>query len=272
MQELLVRKQAQDLESALDTLVRSSFTIDPEVMNNLKGVQGIFGEIVKDLEDRAVDKSRGQMREIMRRFNLLAMDLMRAQDQQSQSSSSPQNAMQQFKQLMQRQLSLYQQMQKMQQMSPQDAQTMQQLQKMAMEQRMVREALEKLMRESKNQMQTLGRMDDVLKDMEDLETKILDPNLRREVAEKQKEIYDRMLKATKSLKKRDEESEERKAEKVKRELVQTEPDKPLPQLGSNSVDLSKDFLGELKEGFPRTYEPELRDYYKSLNLYGTENR
>ncbi|HNV71250.1 MAG TPA: hypothetical protein PKO06_16215, partial [Candidatus Ozemobacteraceae bacterium] len=273
MQELLVKKQAQDLETALDTLVRSSFTIDPDVMNHLKGVQNVFSDIVKDLEDRAIDKSRGQMREIVRRFNLLAMDLMRAQDEQSQnSSSSPQNALQQFKQLMQRQLSLHQQMQKMQQMNPQDAQMMQQLQKMAMEQRMIREALEKLMRESKQQMQTLGRMDDVLKDMEDLETKILDPNLRRDVAKKQKDIYDRMLKATKSLKRRDEESEERKAEKVKRELVQTEPEKPLPQLGSNSVDLSKDFLGELKEEFPRTYEPELRDYYKSLNLYGTENR
>ncbi len=273
MQELLVKKQAQDLENALDTLVRSSFTIDPDLMNHFKGVQGLFGTIVKDLEDRAIDKSRGQMREIVRRFNLLAMDLMRAQDDQSQNSSSnPRNALQQFKQLMQRQLSLYQQMQKMQQMNPNDARTMQQLQQMAMEQRMIREALEKLMRESRRQNQTLGRMDDVLKDMEDLETKILDPKLRREVAEKQKDIYDRMLKATKSLKRRDEESEERKAEKVKRELVQTEPEKPLPQLGSNSVDLSKDYLGELKEEFPRTYETELRDYYKSLNLYGTENR
>jgi len=107
----------------------------------------------------------------------------------------------------------------------------------------------------------------VLKEMQDLETKTLDPRLRREVAERQKSVYDRMLKAQKSIRNREEESEERKAVKA-REIVQTAPDKPLPQIGTDSRDLSRDFLGESREEYPKNFETLLREYYKSLSLSG----
>jgi len=267
--QVLVRDQAKSLEDALETLVRSSFSVNPDVLLPLKGVQGMFSEIVKDLEDRAISKSRREQREIIRRFNLLAMELMRAQDQSSspsQSGSTPTDFLKQFKNLTRRQLSLYQQtMQR--QMSQSDQRIMEQMKKQALEQRRVREALERLMREGKDQKQLLGRMDDVMKDMQDLETKLLDPNKRRDVAEKQKSVYDRMLKAQKSLKNREEESEERKAEKA-RDLAQAPIEKALPSAGSDTRDLSKDFLGEIKEDYPKSYEPLLNDYFKSLSLYG----
>lgn len=268
--QVIVRQQASDLENALETLVRSSFTIDPTVLQPLQGVQPMFNEIIKNLEDRAIGKSRSDQREIIRRFNLLAMELLRAQDQ-SQSSQNNQNAasaMQQFKDLTRRQLSLYQQTMR-QQRSPADQRMMEEMRRMAMEQRKIREALEQMMREGKQQMQTLGRLDDVLKDMQDLETKMLDPKLRREVAEKQKAVYDRMLKAQKSIKNREEESEERKGAKA-REIVQTAPEKPLPQIGTDSRDLSRDFLGESREEYPKNFESLLRDYYKSLSLSGEQ--
>lgn len=265
--QVIVRQQAADLENALETLVRSSFSIDPSVLQPLQGVQPMFNEIVKNLEDRAIGRSRQDQREIIRRFNQLAMELLRAQDQsQSQSNQSAASAMQQFKDLTRRQLSLYQQMMR-QQRSPADQRMMEEMRRMAMEQRKIRESLEQLMREGKQQMRTLGRLDDVLKDMQDLETKTLDPRLRREVAERQKSIYDRMLKAQKSIRNREEESEERKAVKA-REIVQTAPDKPLPQIGTDSRDLSRDFLGESREEYPKNFETLLREYYKSLSLSG----
>lgn len=268
--QVLVKEQAKSLEEGLETLVRTSFMVDPEVLDSLKGVQGIFAEIVKNLEDRALGQSRQQQREVIRRFNLLAMDLMRAQDSPPQSaqaqSNNPRNFLQQFKDLTRRQLSLYQKSLQ-QQMSGRDQKTLEQLRQMALEQRMIREALEQLMREGKQQRQLLGRMDDVLEDMKDLETKILDPNLKREVAEKQKSVYDRMLRAQKSLRNRDEESEERKAEKAS-DVKQPRADKPLPELGTDTRDLSRDFLSDLKEDFPKSYETQLNDYFKSLSLYG----
>ncbi|HNW35346.1 MAG TPA: hypothetical protein PKM25_10470, partial [Candidatus Ozemobacteraceae bacterium] len=201
------------------------------------------------------------------RFNLLAMELLKAQDQsQSKNNQNAARSMQQFKDLTRRQLSLYQQTMQ-QQRSPVDQRMMEDMRRMAMEQRKIREALEQLMREGKQQMQTLGRLDDVVKEMQDLETKTLDPRLRREVAEKQKAIYERMLKAQKSIKNREEESDERKAAKA-REIVQTAPDGPLPEIGTDSRDLSRDFLGESREEYPKNYEPLLREYYKSLSLSG----
>ncbi|MBF0546865.1 MAG: hypothetical protein HQM08_20665 [Candidatus Riflebacteria bacterium] len=268
--QMLVKRQAERLEEALETYVKMSFAVDPSVLLPLKGVQEMLSDTIKDLEDRQIEKSRDTQREIIKRFNRLAMELMRAQDQQQNSSQAmnPKNALQQFKQLTQRQLSLYQQTQK-NSLSPADQQEMERLRQMAMEQRMIRESLERLMHESKEQMQTLGRMEDVMNDMEKLETKILDPKLKREVAEKQKSIYERMLKAQKSLKDRDEKSEERKAQKAG-EISQVSPDKPLPQAGSETRDLSRDFLREMREKYPKSYENEIRDYYKSLNLYNTE--
>ncbi|HNW11083.1 MAG TPA: hypothetical protein PKI71_06940, partial [Candidatus Rifleibacterium sp.] len=109
----------------------------------------------------------------------------------------------------------------------------------------------------------------VMKDMQDVETQILNPEMRQKVAEKQKSIYDRMLRAQKAIKDRDEESEERKARKAS-EIIQQQPDKPIGEIGSDTRDLSKDFTGDLKEEFPPSYKPLLNDYYKSLNIYGGE--
>jgi hypothetical protein len=265
--QLLVKTQGQNLHDALDAFVRSSFSINPEIMTPLNGTQRIFSEVVKDLEDRALEKAKTNQREIIRRFNHLAIELMKAQDQsQNSSSSNPMDALQQFKELTQRQLSLYQQMEK-QKMSPANQQLMEQLKRMAMEQRKVREGLEKVTRENKGGRNVLGRLEDIINEMTDLETKILDPELRREVTERQKAVYDRMLKAQKSIRNRDEEEDERKAERA-REIFQPEPEQPLPELGTDSRDLSRDYLSDLNEEYPRTYEKEIQDYYKSLNLLG----
>lgn len=266
--QVLVKQQANELEQDLEKYVRSSFAIDPATIEVIKGSQGILADIVKNLEDRALSVAREDQYEIVRRFNQLVKELMRAQDQSggSGSSSNPMDALQQFKNLTRRQLSLYQQMMQ-RQMSPQNSQTIEEMKRMAMEQRQVREALEKLMRESREQMNSLGRLEDVTQDMKDAETEMLSPELRKKVAEKQKSIYDRMLRAQKAIKNRDEESEERKAERAK-EIIQQAPDKPLGEIGSDSRDLSKDFLGDLKEEFPASYKPMLNDYFKSLNIYG----
>jgi hypothetical protein len=266
--QVLVKQQGSRLINSIEKYIRTSFAIDPSVLDCVKETQTIFSRIVKNLEDRAIQKSRTEQSEIMRKFNKLAIELLKAQDNSnnSSSSSSPQNALQQFKNLTRRQLSLYQKM-KRQQGMPANQQTMEQLRKMAMEQRQIREALEKLMRESRQQMNTLGRLDDVLDEMKDIETKSLDPKLRRKIAEKQKKIYERMLKAQKSIKNREEESEERKAKKAI-ERIQQKVDKPLPKVGSETRDLSKDFLGETREEYPKAYKDLLGDYYKSLNIYG----
>ncbi len=267
--QVLVKQQGAELEVDLDQLIKSSFAVDPTAVEAIKGSQRLFSNIVKNLEDRALDQAWEDQQEIIRSFNRLAAELMRAQDKSgnSGSSSNPMDALQQFKNLTRRQLSLYQQMMK-RQMSP-GGQSPEEMKRLAMEQRQIREALEKLMRENRQQMNSMGRLEDVMKDMQDVETQILNPEMRQKVAEKQKSIYDRMLRAQKAIKDRDEESEERKARKAS-EIIQQQPDKPIGEIGSDTRDLSKDFTGDLKEEFPPSYKPLLNDYYKSLNIYGGE--
>ena len=69
----------------------------------------------------------------------------------------------------------------------------------------------------------------------------------------------------------EENEEERKAQRA-RELHQQEPEKPIGDIGSNSLDLSKDFTGDLREEYSENYKSLLNDYYKSLNIYGGEQR
>ena len=273
VQQVLVKQQGLSLQEDLNQLIKSSFAIDPKVIEAINGTQEMFSDIVKNLEDRALESAKKDQYEMIRRFNKLAADLMRAQENsgQSQSSSSQMSPMQQFKDLTRRQLSLYQQMMKQQQMPQFMPQGSQQLKEMAMKQRYIRESLDQLMREHRQQMNNLGRMNDVIEDMEDVETKILDPALREKVAEKQKSIYERMLKSQKAIKNRDEEDEERKAQKS-REIYQQEPEKPIGDIGSGSIDLSKDFTGDLREEYPDSYKNLLNDYYKSLNIYGGDKK
>ncbi len=80
-----------------------------------------------------------------------------------------------------------------------------------------------------------------------------------------------MLKSQKAIKNRDEEDEERKARKA-REISQQEPEKPIGDIGSGSIDLSKDFTGDLREEYPESYKTLINDYYKSLNIYGGDQR
>src|SRR5690606_17678519 len=131
----------------------------------------------------------------------------------------------------------------------------------------IREALEKLMREGQK-LNSMGRMDDVIKDMQDLETEILEKNLQKKVAEKQKSIYDRMLKAQKAIKNRDEDSEERSATNSREIIRQELPSADIENVGSDTRDLSKDYTTDLKEDFPDSYKTLLDEYYKSLNIYG----
>ncbi len=267
--QVLVKQQGLSLQEDLDQFVKNSFALDPTIIECINETQKIFSDIVKQLEDRAIIDAKKNQRQIMRKFDELAANLMRAQDGygNGNNSSSPMTPMQQFKNLTRRQLSLYQQMQR-QQFMPQGEQ---QLKQMAMEQRHIRESLEQLMREHRQQMNNLGRMNDVIEDMKDVETKILDPTMREKVAEKQKSIYERMLKSQKAIKNRDEEDEERKAQKA-RELFQQEPEKPIGEIGTGSIDLSKDFTGDLREEYPESYKKLLNDYYKSLNIYGGEQK
>ena len=271
VQQVLVKQQGRSLQEDLEQLVKGSFSVEPTVIEAISGTQELFSNIVKNLEDRAMNSAWKDQFEIIRRFNKLASDLMRAQENsggQGDGQSSPGNAMQMFKNLTQRQLSLYRQMMQ-QQLMPQGSQALRQ---MAMEQRHIRESLEQLLREHRQQMNSLGRMNDVIDDMKDVETKILDPSMREKVKEKQKSIYDRMMRSQKALKNRDEENEEERKAQRARELHQQEPEKPIGDIGSASLDLSKDFTGDLREEYSENYKSLLNDYYKSLNIYGGEQR
>lgn len=264
--QVLIRQQANELKRMLENYIRTSFHMDPDVLTPVRGTIRILNQTVKNLEDRHMKEARDKQLQIIKSYNDLAAELMRTQEQASSSSGDSMCPMQQFQNLTQRQLSLHQEMMKKQSMQP-NQQMLEELKQMSMRQRRVREALEQLMRESGEQMQTLGRLDEILRDMLKLETEILDPELRREVADQQRDIYERMLRAQQSIRDRDEESEERRSTPAS-EIIQQDPDLPAIDPGVLRTEDMADYLRDLREEYPEAYRQIINDYFRALSIYG----
>lgn len=265
---------AKNYEIALENLLKVDLLMPMDLSKKIKGTQRIFADIIKNLEDRSIGAARNQQKDIINKFNELALDLIKLQEDINSSisisnSTNTANFIEQFKELTKRQLSLYQK--NMQKLNSADKNLLQDLIGMSLEQRFIRESLQQLKSDAQRQINLLGRMDDIISEMKDIETQILDPNQQRKAAERQKSVYEKMLRAQKSLKKADEENEQRKAERPSEHLKQVQTNNQLPELQKDIQDYSKDFLSDLKEDYPKSYEKHLNDYFKSLSLFGGLN-
>ena len=270
VKQLSLRKQAERLDRHVKEMVTQTFSADMSLTRITEKAPELFADIIVNLENRQLAKARLDQYIIINMYNKLAAELMRTQENMGEDSSggSSDSPFQQFQNLTRRQLQLYQK--NMRQQMQLGVQSQEELQQLAIEQQHIRQSLEQIMQSLRQTGSTRGRLNDITQEMEDIETEILDPALKREVAEKQKEVYEKMLKAQKSLRRRDdeEESEERKAVTPESSIKQVQADTPVDDSGNLQQDLSKDFLSDLPEDYPPEYKNLINDYFKSLNIYG----
>jgi hypothetical protein len=139
----------------------------------------------------------------------------------------------------------------------------QSLSQLAFEQELIRRALEQMLRQGGRETQPLAdQLGGVPEEMEQVEDELRSGVAERRTIEHQEEILEKMLEAQRSLYTRDQEREERQAE---RPTTWTPPPSPPPLspslLRAPSVNMrSRSAQSEL----PRGYEDLVREYFRAL--------
>jgi hypothetical protein len=136
------------------------------------------------------------------------------------------------------------------------------IEKLAGEQGAIRKSLEQLNQEFGNSRQVLGRLDDIAKEMKEIEEALADGNVGEDTQQRQLRIFSRMLQASRSLQRRDY-TEQRQATTAETEVTHIPTSLPAELLNdrTNLEDRLNEYLGE---GYPEQYREQIRAYFKAL--------
>jgi hypothetical protein len=134
--------------------------------------------------------------------------------------------------------------------------------RLAGEQGAIRKSLEQLANEFGDSRQIMGRLDDIAREMKEVEEALAEGNVGDETLERQLKVYSRMLQATRSLQRKDF-SEQRKAESATETQVFMPPALPADLLQDRGQleDRLNRYLGT---DYPEQYERQIKAYFKAL--------
>jgi len=218
------------------------------------------------------DLSLGKVRaeESMGHLNRSVVELLRSQESHSSACQNPQgqnNGMNQLQKMTDQQRGLNQQTEQLSLPSwnPSDLSMEQraELGRLAAEQQQVRKGIEQLQEEVDGTGEILGRLDDVMEEMRQVERDLEEANLSDETREKQERILSRMLDAQRSLRERGYRRERRSRAGEEYELRQAAP---LPRTISEAEEqMREDQLRMPGFVYPPEYEELIRSYFRALS-------
>jgi hypothetical protein len=136
----------------------------------------------------------------------------------------------------------------------------QQLQRLAARQRELRQALESLQGEAEAG-KFQGLMDEMIKEMEEMEQDLFQYKVSRDLIERQKKAISRLLDSQRSIR-REDYSKERKSKPGQDDLERLRP-APLTQEYTKD-ELREMLQQELRKPYPKEYEIYIREYFKAL--------
>jgi hypothetical protein len=138
------------------------------------------------------------------------------------------------------------------------------LQQLAVEQSLIKDASERLASKLDEKAQTMGSLEEVAKEMQEVEKTLQEGYVDKETLDKQKRILTRLLEYEKSMKNQD--YDKKREAKVGRDYVIEKPSGELPP-DANRIPKQLDtmFTPSPKEQWPTQYRELIKMYYKSLS-------
>lgn len=130
------------------------------------------------------------------------------------------------------------------------------------EQGQMRKSMEQLAQEAKGLSDVLGDLDNIAKEMQQVEKDLSGNIITRETINRQNRILSRMLDAQKSIRER-EYSRKRQAERGK-DYLAISPDELGSDFGERENRLQQDLLRAKKEGYTRDYLELIKQYFEAL--------
>jgi hypothetical protein len=226
---------------------------------------------IENLNTRRTGRAALEQRDAMAHLNKSAVRLMESLEEQQQCQSAAQcsNPMQQMESLSQQQNKLNERTQNQCQNPGQSGQGKKEteqlrdgLKRLAGEQGSIRKSMEELSKELAGDRQILGRLDDLAREMKEVEEALSQGEAGEETLERQLRIYSRMLEATRSLQRRDF-NEQRKATTAEQDFVRVPPALPAELLNdrSNFEERLHRYLGD---DYPPQYEEQIKAYFRAL--------
>lgn len=138
----------------------------------------------------------------------------------------------------------------------------QEMQRLASEQGAIRKSMQELEREFGGSRQILGRLSDIVKEMEQVEEAMLSGDVGPETLERQLKIHSRMLEATRSLQRKDF-TDRRRAASATSQPVLVPPSLPASLL-DDRVKLEDRLRRFMSDSYPPQYEEQIKAYFRAL--------
>jgi hypothetical protein len=137
-----------------------------------------------------------------------------------------------------------------------------QLARLAAEQHAIKDGVAQMAETFEERADLAGRLDDVVKEMEDIAKSIERRQLDRSIVERQERILSRLLDAQRSVRRRDY-TRSRQAEAGENLIDRESPQLESPELRQKIA--REDMLRALSEGYPPEYENLIKEYFKALS-------
>ncbi len=253
------------LKNSIEELGKESPFIAAELQNLIQKATQNMETATQQFDDKQGMRAVNEQRNAMVNLNLAALRLMESLEQQSNcdKGGNCDKNMAKLEQMSQKQNQINQQTQQCNNPGQmQQGEGRQTLERLAGEQGSLRKSMEQLEQEFGNSRQILGRLDDIAKEMKEIEEDMQDGEIGQETAEKQLRVYSRMLEASRSLQRKDF-TEQRKANTASDNPVFIPEALTADMLNDRNAfeDRLKQFLGD---NYPPQYEEQIKAYFRAL--------
>ena len=268
--ELSASQGISQIAENLWELGKQQMEVDPKIVWRLNASSDALGRAARALEDREASLALPIQRTGLADINQAISDMLDAMAQMNQQMGAGglQSMLEQLQQLAQSQEQLNEMAERLSQQMREQGRTpslQQRLERIASQQQLIREATERLSKIADEASEILGSLQNVAEEMEDVETKLKQGTLDKDVVDQQKRILTRMLDSLKSLEKRDV-GRRRKAQVAKRPST---PAQDVPPLHPDLLEYVRklDITPNAKEfeNIPYQYREQLRQYFKALS-------
>ncbi len=266
--QFVIKEDFQIVEDSLRALAKRNEQIESFVMDKISDIKTNIKNSLANLEERKVATAQNDQHATMKDLNDLALMLAEAMEQMQQEMSAMmpgnqacskpgqgkgKNGKVPMDKITQGQKQLNEQMKQMlDRLKKGKGGTSKEFAKMAAKQAALREALRRLDQDKQGQGQGDKMLQEIIKQMDEIETKLVNKQLDEELLKRQAEIETRLLEAehAERQRKQDQKRKSRSAQQIQ------------PKMPPSLEDYIKKRKAEV-ESF-KTVSPALRPYYKVL--------
>ena len=268
--EIDLAEGSKKVASQLRELSHRTTSVRPELVWNLERAADGLGRAAAAMEDKLPALARPIQKNTLAALNRAIEDMLNSIDQinaQAMPMMGLEDYMEQLRQLAEQQSQLNQ--------STQDADNLRRkqgitpsleemLEKLAIEQSLIREATERLAAKLDQLAEMLGRLEEVAREMQEVEDSLRQGSLSENTIDKQRRILTRLLDYEKSLKRQDF-SRQRQA-RTGREYTVERPSSTLPADATTiRKQLDTMLSPSAQEQWPAQYRELIKMYYKALS-------